>query len=176
MEHEAGRRCEPPFWGVVWPAARALSHCLRSGAIDVRGASVLEIGCGGAAAAIAAKLAGARSVRANDLDPAARSVARANALANGVVLDLDDRDLTHLDRLPASDLILIADFFYEATTAHRLHVLLQAARARGTSIVLADGGRTFFPRERLALVAQATLAVDPAIEGTHERTVRVWAW
>src|SRR4030042_7072536 len=57
-EKEAGQQCPVPFWAVVWPAARVLARFLLAQPDLGRGREVIEIGCGGAAASIAARKAG----------------------------------------------------------------------------------------------------------------------
>jgi predicted nicotinamide N-methyase len=173
-EAETGGRCPPPFWGVLWPAARALTQYLSSGALDLGGKTVLDLGCGGALAAIAAKAAGALRATANDVDQAALGVASANARANGVELELDPRDLTCVEPWPHHDIVLVADLFYERDSSHALWPKLRAARKDGALVLLADAGRPFFSCPGGVLVQEQRLRVDPDIEGTTERLARVY--
>jgi predicted nicotinamide N-methyase len=83
-EKEAGQQCPVPFWAVVWPAARALARFVLDRPDLVRNREVMEIGCGGAVASIAAAKAGGRRVTANDIDPIAVAIAHQNATQNGV--------------------------------------------------------------------------------------------
>jgi ribosomal protein L11 methyltransferase len=61
------------------------------------GASVLDVGTGSGLLAIAAKKLGAGRVAGNDNDPIAVRVARENAEANGVALDLSERTLEEIE-------------------------------------------------------------------------------
>jgi predicted nicotinamide N-methyase len=173
-EAETGGPCPPPFWGVLWPAAQALTQYLSSGALELGGKTVLDLGCGGALAAIAARAAGAFRVTANDVDRAALTVAAANAHANGVELELEPRDLTRVEPWPHHDIVLVADLFYERDSSHALRPKLLAARKAGALVLLADAGRPFFSCPGGVLVQEQRLRVDPEIEGTAERLARVY--
>ncbi|HXY38910.1 MAG TPA: 50S ribosomal protein L11 methyltransferase [Vicinamibacteria bacterium] len=172
-EDEAGSVMPPPFWATVWPAAVVLARCLRGGVVPVAGRRVLEVGCGGAVVAIAAALAGAGSVEANDLDPVGLDIAARNAHANGVSLRSTTTDYSSAARLPGCDLVLAADLFYERTASARLLDRLRSARHAGTEVVLADAGRPFAPAAGVELIRSETLAVDVGLEGVATRTVRV---
>lgn len=172
-EEEAGSRQGVPYWAVPWPAAIAFSRLLAADPARVRGRVVLEIGCGGAAAAIAASRAGAARVIANDTDPAALHVARLNAAANGVALEFDDRDqaATGLDESAA--VILVADLFYERGPAARMIEQLRRAAGRGVEVLVADAGRPFAPHTGVTLLATEEVPVNDGLEGTSQRTVRL---
>ncbi len=172
-EEEAGRVLSPPFWATVWPAAVVVARCLRDGTLAVAGRRVVEIGCGGAVVSIAAALAGAHSVEANDVDPVALHVARLNAQANGVSLRLTSTDYASDGRLPPCDLVLAADLFYERETSERLLGRLREARRAGAEVVLADAGRPFAPMAEVEPVRSETVAVDVGLEGVAAREVRV---
>jgi len=67
--------------------------------------SVLDAGCGSAIVAVAAAKLGFRPVVAVDSDPVAVEAARANAVANGVAVDVRQLDVLR-DELPAADLVV----------------------------------------------------------------------
>ncbi len=172
-EAESGGTREIPYWCVVWPGAAVMASHIIDGSIDVKGKSVLELGCGGAVAGIAAALAGALEVVANDIDPVALHLAKLNAAANNVELIFDDRDLS-VEGFPASaEVILVADMFYEKLPSQRMMPLLAQARARGVRVLLADGGRSFAPKEGIEVLAEQTVAVHDELEGRPERHVRL---
>ncbi|XP_017387660.1 electron transfer flavoprotein beta subunit lysine methyltransferase isoform X2 [Cebus imitator] len=58
-----------PYWAVYWPGGQALSRYLLDNPDIVRGKSVLDLGSGCGATAIAAKMSGASRILANDIDP-----------------------------------------------------------------------------------------------------------
>src|SRR5690606_8318664 len=83
---------EPPFWGVVWPAAWGLGRWLAQNPAPVRGRRVLDLGCGSGLGALALARAGAAQVVANDIDPAALVVTALHAELNGLQVQLDESD------------------------------------------------------------------------------------
>ena len=124
-----------------------LARCVLDGTIPVAARRVLEIGCGGAVAAIAAALCGAVEVEANDVDETALHVAGLNAAASGVVIRTTSADYT-AGRLPAADVVLVADLFYERGPSERLLARLREASAAGSEVYVGDGGRPFAPMQR----------------------------
>jgi predicted nicotinamide N-methyase len=172
-EAESGGTREIPYWCVVWPGAAVMAGHIMDGSIDVKGKSVLELGCGGAVAGIAAALGGAREVVANDIDPVAIHLAGLNAAANGVRLVFDQRDLSVEGFPPSVELILVADMFYEKVPSARLMPLLTEARHSGVRVLVADGGRSFAPKEGVKVLAEQTVAVHDELEGRPERHVRL---
>lgn len=58
-----------PYWAIYWPGGQALSRYLLDNPAVVRGKSVLDLGSGCGATAIAAKMSGASKILANDIDP-----------------------------------------------------------------------------------------------------------
>ena len=172
-EEESGERQSTPFWAIAWPGAIALARALHAGAFRVQERRVLELGCGGAVAALAAARAGARPVVANDIDPVALHVARLNAEANRLTLEYDDRDLGVLADPPGADLVLAADLFYLKSHAAPLLGFLQRLRKRGADVVVADGGRDFTPRQGLEKFAESLVPADRAAEGVSSRPVRL---
>jgi len=172
-EAESGDTREIPYWCVVWPGAAVMARQIIDGGIEVTGKNVLELGCGGAVAAIAAALAGARRVVANDIDPVALHLARLNAQANEVTLTLDDRDLSVAGFPGDTDLILVVEMFYEKAPSERFLPLLAEARQRGVRVVVADGERSFTPKDGVAVLAEQTVDVHDELEGRPRRHVRL---
>ena len=171
-EKSGGRRLPPPFWATVWPAAAVLARAVLDDVVQVRGRRVLEIGCGGAVAAIAAARAGASAVEANDIDAVALYVASRNAAANSVALQLTALDHSRAPAIEA-DVVLAADLFYEREVSERLLERLQVLRRHGGEVFVADGGRPFAPRAGIALVLERRIEVDADLEGGVSRLVRV---
>jgi predicted nicotinamide N-methyase len=172
-EEECASVQPPPFWATVWPAAAVLARCVGDATIAVAGRRVLEVGCGGGVVAIAAARCGAAAVEANDVDATALHVALLNARANGVALAMTAIDYTGAS-LPAVEVVLVADLFYERRASERLLARLVAARERGAEVVVADGGRPFAPRTGLEPIRDVHVTVDLDLEGVASRTVRVF--
>ncbi|XP_029290051.1 electron transfer flavoprotein beta subunit lysine methyltransferase isoform X2 [Cottoperca gobio] len=59
---------EDPYWAIYWPGGQALSRFLLDNPSVCGGKTVLDLGSGCGATAIAAKLCGAAHVVANDID------------------------------------------------------------------------------------------------------------
>jgi ribosomal protein L11 methyltransferase len=72
------------------PTTRLCLECLER--LDLRGARVVDIGCGSGILSLAALRLGAGAVLACDTDPPAVRATRANAALNGVVCDSEDDD------------------------------------------------------------------------------------
>jgi predicted nicotinamide N-methyase len=172
-EEASGQRQPPPFWAVVWPAAAVLARCVLDRTIPVADRRVLEVGCGGAVAAIAAAQSGAGEVEANDVDETALHVAGLNAAASRVAIRTTSADYT-AGRLPAADVVLVADLFYERGPSERLLACLREARAAGSEVYVGDGGRPFAPPHAGVRIREETVGVDAALEGVAWRTVRVF--
>lgn len=162
----------PPYWAVAWPGARALAGYLLEQPSVVRGRRVLEVGCGGAVAAIAALQAGARNALAADLDPLACLAAAANAASNGVRLGVRAGDVCACPTDGAWDVVLAADLWYERFGASRVTAWLRECAARGARVLIADVGRAYAPRAGLEWLQHVEVA-DP--HGTEQGS-RVQAW
>ena len=102
-----------PYWAELWPSGVALAR--RVAARALKGARVLELGCGLGLPSLAAALAGGR-VLATDWSPQAIELLRDNAERNGAELELEIADWAHpealIERAPW-DLVLGADLLYE---------------------------------------------------------------
>jgi len=174
LEKTSGKICPPPFWGIAWPANRMLAEYIMKNPALCRGKTVLDIGCGGGAASVAAAFCDAALVCANDIDPEACSVAQANASLNRMSLTIDSTDLLAAKALPFYDIILVADLFYEASVAERLTTFLHEQHTRGSYVLISDAHRPFTPREKLRVLSTATYQVDPEVDGVAMRTVIIY--
>lgn len=138
-----------PYWAYVWSGGAALARHVLARPDTVRGRRVLDFGCGGGIVAIAAARSGAAHVHALDTDRFARAACALNARANGVAV----HTLAPADPLPALDLVLCGDVFYDAPSAARNLPLLDAFRAAGLDVLVGDPGRPDLPLDRLTLIA-----------------------
>uniref|UniRef100_A0A3Q3FST0 Electron transfer flavoprotein beta subunit lysine methyltransferase n=1 Tax=Labrus bergylta TaxID=56723 RepID=A0A3Q3FST0_9LABR len=75
---------EDPYWAIYWPGGQALSRFLLDHPAVCRGQTVLDLGSGCGASAIAAILCGAAHVVANDIDPMAAVATHMNSELNGL--------------------------------------------------------------------------------------------
>ncbi len=132
-----------PYFGVVWPAARALCLALVARGERLCGATALEIGCGLALPALVAARLGA-AVTATDFHPEVPRFLEVNQRLNEVVVDYVSRDWREPELQEARyDLVLASDLLYDPS--HALPVARTLARrcAPGGRVLLADPGRPY---------------------------------
>jgi predicted nicotinamide N-methyase len=169
MEQEVGASEEPPFWAAAWPGGQALARYVLDHPELVEGRTVLDLGAGSGLVAVAAALAGARSVIASDPDPYSAAAVAVNAGTNGVgpfavVGDLLD------DEPPEVDVVLAGDVCYDRVMTERVLPFLGQAWLRGAAVLLGDPGRRYVPREGLLAAAEYDV---PDGDGPVRRTT-VW--
>ena len=124
----------PPFWAFAWAGGQALARYVLDNPSVVADRRVLDLGAGGAIAAIAAAKAGASYVMASEVDEFALSAIALNAAANGVVVNTIPGDL--LDETIEADVILVGDMFYERDLAERTFSFLRRAASAGVTVRL----------------------------------------
>ena len=142
LDEEAFEREEfLPYWAELWPSGTALARHVSGRAL--KGARVLELGCGLGLPSLAAALAGGR-VLATDWSPRALELLRDNADRNGAALQtaLLDWRSPHwaIDRGPW-DLVLAGDVLYERHNVLLMLDLLPRLVGPGGEVWLADPGR-----------------------------------
>ena len=130
-----------PYWAELWPSALALARMVAARAL--RGARVLELGCGLGLPSLAAALAGGR-VLATDWSPDAVAMTARNAERNGLSIETLVCSWSApeplLERGPW-DLVLASDVLYEARNGEALAPLLPRLLAPHGEVWLADPGR-----------------------------------
>ena len=169
-EEELGQmNVPPPFWAFAWAGGQALARYLLDHPEEVAGKTVLDLGTGSGLTAIAAKMAGAKSVLAADIDPLALASVRLNAAANGVAVSTTDRNL--LD----APLEEFGDLFHERELADRVRACLAEAGRKGTRILVGDPQRSYFPTHRFDRVAEYQVAVTRELEDALVKRSSVWA-
>jgi predicted nicotinamide N-methyase len=173
-EQLAGGVLPAPFWAYPWAAGLGLARLILDMPELVRGARVLDFGCGGGVAALAAAQAGAVHVVANDLDAWALAVARIAADRQGLQIETLQGDLTSEDGPVPFDVVLCSDLAYEKRVAPQQRAFLERARLQGARVLVADAGRTYFETEGLEKLAEYTIAVPRDLEGVDVRTARVY--
>ncbi|GAA4706718.1 hypothetical protein Prum_055490 [Phytohabitans rumicis] len=140
----------------------------------VAGRRVLDLASGSGLVAIAAALAGARVVVANDIDPYAITAIEANARVNDVDVT------THLgDMLTGSgddaDVVLAGDVLYNPSLAGAVLPFLARGVARGARVLVGDPDRGHVPRQFLETVATYRVPVTGAPEDAQIKFVDVLA-
>jgi predicted nicotinamide N-methyase len=152
MEAEVGAALTAPFWATAWPGGQALARYVLDHPVTVAGMRVLDVASGSGLVAIAAGLAGAAAVTANDIDPYALAAITLNARANRVAVSASPGDLLDGDGGDA-DVVLAGDVFYSEAIARRMWPFLHRAAARGARVLVGDPGRGHLPRDRMTIVA-----------------------
>ena len=125
-----------PYWAELWASGRALAESVVGRSL--RGATVLELGCGLALPSFAAALAGGR-VTASDWSVSALDAVSSNAVRNGLTVDVLELDWFAPARdVGYFDLVLAADVLYEE---RNVAALLDLLPDLGREVWLADPGR-----------------------------------
>jgi predicted nicotinamide N-methyase len=166
---------DPPFWAFAWAGGQALARYLLDHPETVTGRQVIDIASGSGLVAIAAALAGAAVVTAYDIDPLAAAAITLNAAANGVAVPAVCADVLNEDGLPpGTDLVLVADAFYERDLAGRALRFAERAHTHGAAVLVGDLGRTYLPRARLAPLASYDVVGLAALEDRDVKRTTVW--
>ncbi len=127
-----------PYWGELWPSGIELAK--RLAGRSLRGARVVELGCGLGVASIAAARAGGR-VLATDWSWSALQAVELNARRNEVAVETLRVSWEEPEELVARgpwDLVLVADVLYEA---EKVPLLLDVLSRLDAEVWLADPGR-----------------------------------
>jgi predicted nicotinamide N-methyase len=162
---------EPPFWAFAWPGSQAMARLILDAPRHVAGRRVLDFAAGCGLAAIAAARAGAALVEAAEIDPLAIAAIRLNAGLNEVAVTPLDGDVVGA---PCRwDLILAGDVCYEALMTAHILPWLRAMAAAGAEVWLADPGRAYVPRERLAEIGRFDVPVTRELEDRDRREVTI---
>ncbi len=164
----------PPFWAFAWAGGQALARWLLDNPQESAGKSVVDLATGSGLVGIAAKLKGATTVLAADIDPFCAAAVKVNAAANGVALDFTDVNLLQAAP-PQVDLICAGDVFYERDMATAVTQWLKAARANGTRVLVGDPGRNHFPKSGLTFLAEYTVPTTRELEDNEVKRSRVWS-
>ena len=98
-----------PCWAFAWAAGAMLARVILDEPERVRGRDVVDFGAGSGIVAIAAVMAGARTVHAVDRDPDARVACRANAELNRVSMTICSEVPSAFDVLCAADVLYASD-------------------------------------------------------------------
>jgi len=174
-EQATGRTgLDPPFWAFAWAGGQALARYLLDHPEAVTGRHVIDVASGSGLVAIAAVLAGAAGVTAYDIDPLAATAITANAEANCVAVPAVCTDV--LSGLPpdGTDLVLVADAFYERDLAAQVLRFAERSQARGAAVMAGDFGRAYLPRARLVPLASYDVPGLGALEDADVKCTTVW--
>ncbi|MET0605679.1 MAG: methyltransferase [Beijerinckiaceae bacterium] len=162
----------PPFWAFAWAGGQALARYILDHPEIVRGKHVLDVASGSGLVAIAAAMAGARRVEANEIDAFALAAIPLNASANGVVVEVLTGDL--IGAPTDADVVVAGDVFYDRDLALRMMDWLSMLARNGALALVGDPGRTYLPQDRLDCVATYEVPVTRALEDAEVKRSSVW--
>lgn len=168
-----------PYWAIYWPGGQALSRYLLDNPEVVRGKSVLDLGSGCGATAIAAQMSGASRVLANDIDPVAGMAVTLNCELNGLnPVPILTQNILDLKQEPW-DVVVLGDMFYDEALANRLALWLENCfRAHRTRVLIGDPGRAQFSghgvRRQVHCLAEYTLPEPVRRDNNGLTTSAVW--
>jgi predicted nicotinamide N-methyase len=171
-EESRGRTLPPPFWAFPWAGGQALARYVLDHPALVAARRVLDLATGSGLVAVAAAKAGAREVRAADVDPLAVAAVRLNAAENGVTVAVVPGDV--LAGEADADVVLAGDVCYEREFAGRAVRFLRRAAAGGALVLLGDPGRAYLPVTGLELAARYDVPVLAALEDAAVKQTSVW--
>lgn len=166
----------PPFWAFAWAGGQALARYVLDHAEVVHGKDVLDFASGSGLVGIAAKMAGARSVSAADIDSFACAAIGINAQVNAATLSVTADDLLAAPDHGHWDVILAGDIFYERDTAERVFAFLSWHAERGATILIGDPGRAYLPTAHLAKLAEYRVEVTRELEDNTIKRTSVWTF
>ncbi|MCO5152336.1 MULTISPECIES: class I SAM-dependent methyltransferase [unclassified Shinella] len=162
----------PPFWAFAWAGGQGLARHILDHPALVTGKSVLDFASGSGLVGIAARLSGASSVLAADIDPWSEAAVRLNAVLNGV--DLIHTAENMIGRDEGWDVVLAGDVFYDRGFADVLIPWFSTLAAQGAMVLVGDPGRAYCPRERMEALAIYTVPVTRALEDSEVKKTTVW--
>lgn len=162
---------EPPFWAFAWPGGQALGRAVRDAPDLVRGRRVLDFAAGCGIAAIVAAQMGAALVEAAEIDPLAVAAIGMNAALNGVSVVALGEDVVGS---PCRwDVILAGDVCYEAPMTAHILPWLRSMAAAGATVLIADPGRAYLPREGMETLSTHAVPTSLELEDRAERMVTI---
>lgn len=163
----------PPYWAFAWAGGQALARYILDHAGTTAGKGAIDIGAGSGIAAIAAAMAGARDVRAADIDALAVAAIALNAQTNAVSLTAGTDDWLG-GASPPADVVLVGDLFYERPLAERVMAFVREKAAEGSVVLVGDPRRSYFPTDAFEAIAHYEVPVTRELEDAEIKRAAVW--
>lgn len=174
----------PPYWAFAWAGGQALARHILDNPETVAGKIVLDIGSGSGLIAIAAAMASARRVIANDIDAFANEACAINAEANSATITVvgsnlisneqDHEAVEQALQLPRIDVLCLGDVFYEKDLARHVTLLSERLHLKGAHILVGDPRRSFFPVDRFRKLVDFAVPVTRELEDNEIKNSTVW--
>ena len=162
-----------PFWAFAWAGGQAVARHVLDHPALVQGRAVLDLASGSGLVAIAAAMAGAKTVTATDVDPLAIEAITRNAQANNVLVDARLIDVLDEPTVDA-DIILAGDVCYDRAMTARVLPFLARMAGHGIEVVIGDPGRPHFPRTGRTALASYDVPATAAVEAEDTTRATVW--
>jgi len=167
-------RDAPPFWAFPWAGGQALARHVLDHPHLVAGRRVLDLAAGSGLVAIAAALAGAHAVTANDIDPYSAAAITVNARANGVTVRIVLEDLLDAE-IPDTDVVLAGDVFYDRAMAARVLPFLRTLSDNGVAVLVGDPQRAHLPHDQFTALAIYDVPVPEVLESAKVKRTTIWS-
>jgi predicted nicotinamide N-methyase len=161
----------PPFWAFAWPGSQAAARYMLDRPAVVAGKRVLDFAAGGGLAALAAVLAGAAVVEANDIDPLALAAVELNAALNGLAVGVLEGDI--VGSAGRWDVIIAGDVCYEAPMTRHILPWLRGL-AEHADVWVADPGRAYLPGQGLQILAEYEVETTMELEDRTQRRTALY--
>ena len=163
----------PPYWILCWASGRALASAILNADVEIRDKVVVDFGAGSGVVGIAAKLAGARTVYACDIDDDCCRLIQLNAEHNAVHVEI----VSSLQAIEESvDLVLAADVLYEKKNLVFLDWMLGICN----QVVIADSRLKSMPDDRFVhyetVITQSFPDYGEAKENNEVKLYRSTGW
>jgi predicted nicotinamide N-methyase len=172
-ERHGGPGLAPPFWAFPWAGGQALARYVLDHPELVSGQTVLDLAAGSGLVGLAASLAGARSVVANEVDPYAIAAIGLNAIANEREIRTYQGNLL-VESVTDADVVLAGDVFYNRDMAAAMFGFLRAAHDNGAVVLVGDPGRAYVPTAELVAAATYDVPVIRDLEDVDVKESTVW--
>lgn len=161
-----------PFWAFAWAGGQALARYILDHPDMVRGKTVFDFATGAGIVAIAAAMAGAKAVRASDIDDLACVAADMNAALNNVAIGTVTDDV--IGTVLPEQVLLVGDACYEEPLAGQVHDWLDHQAARGCEILIGDPKRSYLQTDRLQALETYRVQTSRELEDSEIRQTTVW--
>ncbi len=164
-----------PYFGQVWPSGRALTEVLRemNALTPLKGARILEVGCGLALPALMACKLGA-TVLATDFHPEVPRFLERNKALNGVGPELQflSQDWQKEERkLGEFDWVIGSDILYERQHPEWVAKAIARQLSPQTRILIADPARPYLQGFADAMAKESGLAYENWVHRLPEKDV-----
>ena len=162
----------PPFWAFAWAGGQGLARYILDNPETVRGKRVLDFASGSGLVAIAAMMAGAKTVEAVDIDAFAAEAMKLNTAENKVTLSIRCEDM--IGQTGEWDTVLAGDICYDRDMTERVLGWLKHLQGMGMDVLIGDPGRAFLPKDDLLALAEYRVPTTRAIEDATIKHTKVF--